>query len=419
MRPGRSRLALTVVVAAVLAAVLAVVAYQVVRQDRLDTFAEATRRDSQVVVALLVPSLTDDDVAGLLAAYRATADVETIAVVDGQVRRSDDGLSLDALPADAREDSGDPGVSGPRAVRLDRDYLLVTGRPARPDTTVHFLYPRAAVDRGLALDRPWFVTGWALTVLAAVLVTHGIWRRRLRTVAAARERERRFTSDLAHELRTPLGSMVTAASLLAPRSADLPDGVRRPATVLVSETRRLRRLVEDLMELARLEAGSTPDEVELLSVPSMVEAVVAARGYERAVVLQPCDDVTVEASRSSLTRVIVNLLGNAVEHGGAPVRVGIERDGDDAVVTVADDGPGIPDDALPHVFERFWKSDDSRSQGGSGLGLAIAREHARLLGGGLAVTSQRGVGTTFTLRLPAVDGISTGSAGRSRRTRPS
>jgi signal transduction histidine kinase len=419
MSPGRRRLALTVVVAAVLAAVVAIGAYAIVRQQRLDAFAEATRRDSQVVVALLVPSLTADDVSGLLAAYRATADVETIAVVDGQVRRSAAGLSLQALPGDAREPTTDAPVTTPTTVRLDRDYLLVTGRPARPDTTVHFLYPRTAVDEGLVQDRPWFVMGWAVTVLAAILVTHGIWRQRLRRVAAARERERRFTSDLAHELRTPLGSMVTAASLLEPREADLPDGVRRPATVLVQETRRLRRLVEDLMELARLEAGSSPDVVEELSVSAMVDAVVAARGFEDTVVVEHVEDVAVEANRSSMTRVCVNLLGNAVEHGGGTVRVRVDRHGADAVVTVTDDGPGIPDDELPHVFERFWKSDGSRSRGGSGLGLAIAREHARLLDGELAVTSQRGVGTTFTLRLPAVDGISTGSAGRSRRTRPS
>ena len=100
-----------------------------------------------------------------------------------------------------------------------------------------------------------------------------------------------------------------------------------------------------------------------------------------------------------LERIVANLVGNALEHGGDGVAVRVGRDGSGAFVEVADQGPGIPAEHLPHLFERFYKADPSRAGRGSGLGLAIAQENARLLGGAIEVESEPGEGSRFTLRL--------------------
>jgi two-component system sensor histidine kinase MtrB len=109
----------------------------------------------------------------------------------------------------------------------------------------------------------------------------------------------------------------------------------------------------------------------------------------------------VHADPRRLERVLANLLANAVTHGRSGVTASVRRTGGGVTVTVADRGPGIPPEHLPHLFERFYKADPSRTGAGSGLGLAIAYENARLLGGRLWVDSNPGAGTRFHLDLPA------------------
>ena len=112
------------------------------------------------------------------------------------------------------------------------------------------------------------------------------------------------------------------------------------------------------------------------------------------------DDVVITSDPRRLERIVANLVGNALEHGGGNgVAVRVGRDGSGAFVEVADRGPGIPPEHLPHLFERFYKADPSRTGRGSGLGLAIAQENALLLGGEIDVRSEPGAGSTFTLRL--------------------
>jgi two-component system sensor histidine kinase MtrB len=109
-----------------------------------------------------------------------------------------------------------------------------------------------------------------------------------------------------------------------------------------------------------------------------------------------------------LERIVANLIGNALEHGGRDVSVRVGRDGIGAFVEVADRGHGIDPAELPHLFERFYKADPSRTGPGSGLGLAIALENARLLGGDIDVWSELGSGTRFTLRLPVTEPLQGG-----------
>ncbi len=181
----------------------------------------------------------------------------------------------------------------------------------------------------------------------------------------------------------------------------MPTDAQRPAELLVRDVARLRRLVEDLMEISRLDSESEIVRVEPVRLHALVDAVVRARGWQQ-VVETTGDDVTVESDRRRLERIVTNLIGNALEHGGESAHVRVSSNGDQASVEVEDHGPGIDPEDLPHVFERFYKADPARGGSGSGLGLAIAREHARLLGGEIAVASEAGAGTTFALRLPIV-----------------
>ena len=211
---------------------------------------------------------------------------------------------------------------------------------------------------------------------------------------AAQARERRFTADVAHELRTPLTALMGEASLLADHLDRMPPEARRPAELLIADVGRLRKLVEDLMEISRFDAGAESVHAEEVDVAALVRAAVRARGWDDRVRLEG-DGLRVTSDPRRLERIVANLVDNALEHGGSSVSVRIGEN----EIEVADDGPGIPQEHLPHVFERFYKADASRSGSGTGLGLAIARENAILLGGELEVASEPGQGTRFTLRL--------------------
>jgi two-component system sensor histidine kinase MtrB len=230
---------------------------------------------------------------------------------------------------------------------------------------------------------------------------------KIRALAEAQARERRFTADVSHELRTPVTALVGAASLLREHLDEMPADARRPAELLVHDVGRLRRLVDELMEISRLDAGGEPVRPETVAVASLVKGLLDARGWSSKVELSG-EEVTLATDPRRLERIVDNLIGNAVRHGGREVRVLVGRDGPRAFLEVSDRGPGIPPEDLPHVFERFYKADPSRTGTGSGLGLAIARENARLLGGDVRVWSEAGVGTRFTVVLPVTEPLQGG-----------
>jgi two-component system sensor histidine kinase MtrB len=222
---------------------------------------------------------------------------------------------------------------------------------------------------------------------------------KITALSEAQARERRFTSDVSHELRTPLTALVAEASLLAEHLDRMPDEARRPAELLVNDVARLRDLVEDLMEISRLDAGEARVRLEPVDVGSLIATAVRSRRWDDRVGIDR-DEVVISTDPRRLERIVANLVGNALEHAGRDVSVRVGKDGLGAFVEVTDTGPGISPDRLPHVFDRFYKADSSRAGPGSGLGLAIALENARLLGGNLDVWSEVGRGTRFTLRLP-------------------
>jgi signal transduction histidine kinase len=224
---------------------------------------------------------------------------------------------------------------------------------------------------------------------------------KVRALSEAEARERRFTADVAHELRTPLTALVAEASLLREHIASLPPAARRPAELLAEDVERLRRLVDDLLEVSRLDAGHEDATLEPIDLRGLVDGLLAARSWRDRVHVEG-SRVIVPGDRGRLERILGNLVGNALQHGGRGVSVTIEKVNGEARLEVADSGPGIAQEHLPHVFDRFYKADRSRSGAGSGLGLAIARENARLLGGDIEAWSEPGRGSRFTVRLPAV-----------------
>ncbi|CAL9588817.1 sensor histidine kinase [Streptomyces sp. enrichment culture] len=209
------------------------------------------------------------------------------------------------------------------------------------------------------------------------------------------ERQRGFVADASHELRSPIASLRTQLEVAAahPELLDL-DGA-------VADTVRLQRLAADLLLLARLDAGERPADAR---VDLAALAREAAEGRTGVRVRGPEGPVSVAGSRGQLGRVLANLLDNAQRHARSAVEVSVRRDGDTAVVAVADDGEGVPAADRERIFERFVRLDAARSRddGGAGLGLAIARDVAVRHGGTLTVHDAPAGGALFELRLPGV-----------------
>ncbi|MER6945965.1 HAMP domain-containing sensor histidine kinase [Nonomuraea sp. NPDC000554] len=218
-------------------------------------------------------------------------------------------------------------------------------------------------------------------------------------------RARRFAADVSHELRTPLAAMSAVTEVLDDGAAS---GRLAPLTAealhLVSdETRKLSRLVEDLIEVSRFDAGVAVLNLDEVDVGELIGKTLALRHWHDRVRTDVPPGLRTRLDPRRVDVILANLVGNALRHGGTTVSVLVQvrADTDQIAVTVSDDGPGIPADLLPHVFDRFTKGDAARTRtDGSGLGLAIATENARLHGGTLTATNAPRGGTVLTLTLP-------------------
>jgi signal transduction histidine kinase len=253
--------------------------------------------------------------------------------------------------------------------------------------------------------------GFAVAVLVALgLVAIGGWRlarRSLDPVDRAMSEMRRFMADAAHELRTPLAVLRGHAdvALQSPRERDdYADTLRRVSR----EAARLADIVERMLLLARADAGDWPTATEALFLDDVVldvgnagRALGAARGVR--IEVGDLDEAPVRGDPALLRQLLMALVDNAVKFSpdGGTVRLSLVRENGGCTTTVDDDGPGIPADALPHVFERFYRVDLARSrQPGAGLGLAIARWIADLHGGEVTLRARAVGGTRALVTLP-------------------
>jgi two-component system OmpR family sensor kinase len=219
------------------------------------------------------------------------------------------------------------------------------------------------------------------------------------------QRLRRFVADASHELRTPLAAVRAYAELFRRGAASRPDDLERAMSGISRESERMTLLVDDLLLLARLDEGR-PLEQEPVDVRQVVgEAVETARMVEpnRPIDLDT-EPAVVLGDHDRLRQLVDNLLSNVRAHTPptAPVHVRVWRNGRNAVLEVEDSGPGLSEDELEQVFERFHRGDPSRSRssGGVGLGLSIVSAVAEAHGGSASADSEQGKGSTFRITLP-------------------
>jgi signal transduction histidine kinase len=230
------------------------------------------------------------------------------------------------------------------------------------------------------------------------------------------ERARRdLVANVSHELKTPLAALKGLIELLQSPRVD-----RRHRDeflgLMDTEAGRLERLVEEQLQLARLDSGALPLEREDFDLDALAEGVVASRralAETEGIALRAIvgDPVPVRADGARVEQILLILLDNALRHTppGGTVEVRVGRDGGDATLAVADTGDGIPAAEQPFVFDRFYRGDRSREGRSAGLGLAIARGLATAHGGAIELVSAPGAGSTFTLRLPAAPAAAPGA----------
>lgn len=366
---------------------------------------------------------------------------------DGTVRSSLPSLTAAQIPPSLRGRLTENEVVRTTTLARGMRYLVVAGRPRGSPLELYFFFSREGVLGSLSTMRTNLVVGWALVAAFAGLVGAAIARvtlapvrrtaqaarslaegllstrlssgtddefgalaehfnqmaealeQKITALSEARDGEKRFTAFAAHELRTPLTAMSTACSLLEEDLDVLPERARRPAQLLSTDVARLRRLVLNLLELGQLDSPADRVEVEPVDLDDLVARTVNSGRWDIDVALD-LHPVTVASDAWSIERIVANLVTNAVRHGkeGVTVRIRGTTHGR-AVIEVCDRGPGIPNEEVPQIFDRFYTAD--RSSGGSGLGLAIVREHVQRIGATLDVRTRLGHGTCMVVSLPA------------------
>jgi two-component system OmpR family sensor kinase len=236
---------------------------------------------------------------------------------------------------------------------------------------------------------------------------------------ATEMRLRQFLADASHELRTPLTSIQGFAELFRVggdhAQVDLPTILRR----IEEESARMKVLVDDLLLLARLDqpraAERAPVDLAVLAADACSDAVATAA--DRSVTLDAPEPVVIAGDQAHLRQAIANLVTNAVQHTapGTPIEVSARLSDGGAVVSVRDHGHGLDDEALAHVFDRFWQADEARVGKGAGLGLAIVSGIAAEHGGAASAANAPGGGAVFTIHLP----LNAPTAERRQTNRPS
>ncbi len=245
-------------------------------------------------------------------------------------------------------------------------------------------------------------------------------------VAAAQQAQRDLVANVSHELKTPLTSVQGFSQAILDGTATEPEAIERAARVIQEEAERMRRMVDEILNLARFDA----DQVQMAREPVEIGPLLAscaerlapqAEAAGNRLQVQAEEGLFVTGDADWLTQALVNLLDNGLRHTqGGRVEAVAQREGDWVTVTVTDTGEGIPAADLPRIFERFYQADKSRRRrSGVGLGLSIAREVVQRHGGEIKAESVLGVGSRFTVLLPARGSSREGGLTHHRGTRVS
>ena len=296
----------------------------------------------------------------------------------------------------ALEREDDSGVLGDYSLRYLRRIGVVSARIAFTDCTME-----QATMRSLLL-RSGLVALAALAVLAGL--SYCLAGLVVGPVKRAWQEQKQFVSDASHELKTPL-TVILSSSELAAEEQDV-QRTKQYVEGIHAESLRMKALVEDMLTLARTESGTRPETEAVDLSDTVLESVLAFEpvafesGRELVYDIQP--ELTVMGSGVQLRRLTDILLDNAVKYAaeGTPVRLLLRQEGRCAALRVENRGETIPAEKLRHIFDRFYRADESRSGGeGFGLGLAIAQSIAQSHGGSIGCASEEGV-TRFTVTLP-------------------
>lgn len=290
-----------------------------------------------------------------------------------------------------------------------RPAIEVVRHPAVLESVHLAQRDQQAQQRDLTVAGPRSPRHFALTATplanGAVIVLHETTElRRLEQV------RKDFVANVSHELRTPLTSIQGFAETLLTTADDDPTARQKFLGIIRSQAARMARLTEDLLDLSRMDAGRIELQRSRVHLPALLEAEVdnlqsLARQRNITLEVRAADDLaTISADPERLRQVLRNLMENALQYtqSGGWVRVSAARQGDEAVITIADNGIGIPEGEQARIFERFYRVDAARSRaaGGTGLGLAIARHLIESHGGRITVESELGVGSRFHVYLP-------------------
>ncbi len=347
-------------------------------------------------------------------------------------------FSLDAFPIELRL-LVDQGQSGQQRYELAGDPYVAVGINMPAARAQYFeAFPMESTERNLRVMTTALLVGSGVTILFAGFLGWWTSRRLLRPlsrVATAAgeiagggldarmppendpdldrlaksfnemadavqdriEREARFASDVSHELRSPITALTAAVEVLDGRRADLPERSQQALDLVVSQVRRFDHMVMDLLELSRIDAGSTELHREEVDVHDLIPRIAQRYGFgEVAIEIAAKVRPMVRLDKLRFERILANLLENAREHGGGPTRVFVEMRGRSVLVLGVDDaGPGVARGERSRIFERFARGSAARHRVGTGLGLALVAEHAQAHGGEAWVEDRPGGGARF------------------------
>ena len=428
--------------AAMAIGVWATVSQFLVLQRERTTVAQTVANAEQVQRGLGVQGANPAD---LLSQLQRELGSTSLLAQNGQWHTTSLQIGRDELPGDLRRAVLDGQPSRQRIAVRDQTMLAV-GVPLDDATAYFEVFPVEELNRILrtlgivlvgavlivpllALGLGWWVTRPALRPLtrlsdAAAAIAAGALDTRIdprgdpaliplaesfNATASALERrvraDARFAADVAHELRSPLTTMLSAVALVEEYRDTLPEGGREALDLLTAEVERFARLVQDLLEISRADAGSTDLDLADVRLADLVLLSIPPRLRPRLVMAPDAADVQVRADKRRLERVVANLVENAETHGGGLTAVTVTRTHGAARVLVDDAGPGVREADRERIFERFARGPGSAraTSDGAGLGLSLVARHVHLMGGEVAVEDSPHGGARFVLTLPVED----------------
>lgn len=426
---------------------MAVLTYGLARNYLLGQRQSSALRQAQVNARLVAGALrSTTEVPQLLSSLQSPAGSSSVVRHGDRWFAASLDTGRDALPPDLRATVLNDRARARQRFVLDGEPRLAIGLPL-PDGDAYFeIFPFRELDRTLGALR--LALGAAAGVTLAGATATAVWasrrlldplaeigatatsiadgqlgarldaqgdaelaalatsfNRMVDSLAERIERDARFASNVSHELRSPLTALKSAIQAMETRRSGMDERTARSLELLAREVRRFERLVQDLLEISRFDAGVVQASLEDVYLGELTLQAVEGLddGGIPVEVSGDAADLVVKADKRRLEQVIVNLVNNARVHGGGVARLRLERDGDRARLIVEDTGPGVPVEDRERIFERFSRSQTGgRVGGGVGLGLALVREHARLHGGSVWVEDTAGGGARFVVELPVV-----------------